>query len=134
MDAARSALQFERDVLTNEIDYRRERRAGILAWANTILLAIIGGVVALQQSSSGIGLPQRLIITAAIAIVASYSILWWQRQRNIGHGLHDRRDEVDVALALTIPPEASVIPHWIGGSISIALLAGAAAVATWIGV
>ena len=43
--------RYQRSILQDEVDYRRNRRSGIFTWASSILIAVTGGVMAIQLNS-----------------------------------------------------------------------------------
>jgi hypothetical protein len=56
-----------RDLLDKEITYRRERREQIFTWASSLLVAIIGGTIALTtQGRDSLGGRQQGGLCAAI--------------------------------------------------------------------
>lgn len=131
MGAPRAELEFHHTVLQHEIDYRRRRRSDIFTWANTILLAITGGSIALQQQSgASLTLSQRLVVSFAVVVLAAYSILWWLRQRELGRALKARLRLVERDLGIEAASEGGTIPDWIGSVLCIVLLAAAAIAST----
>jgi hypothetical protein len=67
--------KYTRDVLAKEIAHRGERREQTFSWASSLLIAIIGGTVALTNQGS-LGLGQRGALVAAIMILAGYASGW----------------------------------------------------------
>jgi hypothetical protein len=66
--------KFVRDLLANEIAYRRERREQIFTWASTVLIAIIGGTIALTSQGHALGLWQRVYLSLAIFVLAVWMV------------------------------------------------------------
>jgi hypothetical protein len=128
----RRILEFERQTLQHELDYRRGRRADILKWGNAILVAVTGGAIGLQSQETSLTEPQRLALSASVAVVGVYSTLWWTAQRRIGSGLRSRMAELDHSLGISIPDHRGGIPDQIGGGYSIVLLTIVAIIAIWL--
>jgi len=63
--------KFVRDAMLAEIVYRREKMWKLFSWINTLLTAIIGGVIALKtRPNPPVNLELNLRIALTIAIVA----------------------------------------------------------------
>ena len=72
--------RFACEVLAANIKYRRDRRWQVFSWASGILIAIIGGVFALSNST-GVDLSvfQRVMLSVATATVTLCAVLWIRR-------------------------------------------------------
>jgi len=122
-----------RKILQEELAYRRDRRNAIATWANTILVAIIGGIVGLElQGEVSLSDWQRVVITAAVVILTGFSTYWWLSHRGIEMMILDQRAEIDAALNIDL--QAHVNPGWrhIRGVETIVLLGAAAVLAIWL--
>ena len=65
------------DLLRQELDYRRSTQWNIFSWCSTLLIAIVGGVIALQkQNTSSLHLGQQVIVSLAVAVLAAYAVVW----------------------------------------------------------
>jgi len=63
--------------LENEIAYRRGRKQEIFAWASSLMVAIIGGTVALTYwKQTALALPHKILLTVAIFILCGFSCYW----------------------------------------------------------
>jgi hypothetical protein len=72
-----SKAKYARDVLAEEIKFRRDRRQQIFSWASSLLVAIIGGSTALASAKQfQLATMQRLGLYAAIAIIGGFSAYW----------------------------------------------------------
>jgi hypothetical protein len=70
-------LKLRREVLAKEIDYRREKRWRIFSWTSSILLAALGGVLALTGKGFYFPLwPHRAFSAAAVFFVSLYAFMW----------------------------------------------------------
>jgi hypothetical protein len=69
------------DLAYKELDYRRKKQWDIFSWCSTLLVAITGGVIALETAQQAYPLhrSQRAIISLAVAVLVAYAVLW------IGH-------------------------------------------------
>jgi 4-hydroxybenzoate polyprenyltransferase len=77
--------RFAYEMLRKEIEFRRDKAWRIFSWASTILLGVIGGVVAIASKSELFlpWLPHRTLLLAAIIVLAVYSCLWIQSNLDI---------------------------------------------------
>ncbi|HEX8161299.1 MAG TPA: hypothetical protein VF538_05475 [Pyrinomonadaceae bacterium] len=79
--------KFAYEVLTKEIEYRRDKIWKIFSWVSTILIGTIGGLVAVATKSDNRGpdvlpcWPHRILLLSAIGILTIYSILWITRNQ-----------------------------------------------------
>lgn len=129
----KATLLEARGVLQHEVDYRRQRRWSIFTWANTTLVAIIGGSIALQvQADGALSLPQRALMSIAVLILVAYACLWWEAQRRIGSGLRSELAKLDARLDVPVPTNRGGVPDRVGGLYTIALLGLAAIAAIWL--
>lgn len=68
-------------VLYKELEYRRRREWEIFSWCSTLLVAITGGLIALQtrQGAYPFHLGQKISISLAVLVLVAYAVFW------IGH-------------------------------------------------
>lgn len=132
VDTTPSALEL-RAILQHELDYRRERRLSIVTWANTILVAITGGVI-------GLGLDpkteftdrQRFVMSAAVVILVGFSYLWWQSHRHLEVLLKERVSTYDTSWNIQLGDATREHgPLHVRGVVSVILLGLAALAAIW---
>jgi len=115
------------DQVQKEFEYRRKKQWDIFSWSSTILVAMTGGVIALQTRKEAYRLvfPQKLAISLAIIALVAYAVLWlghnWTRETAVAKLLGP---EVDAEL------RGEQRPHF-GYRGAIVLLALAALLATW---
>jgi hypothetical protein len=75
-------LKYKIDQLNAELNYRLERIWQIFAWASSLLVAIIGGAIALRftKNNSGIRIElseiNKYILVGTIIILVVFSIFW----------------------------------------------------------
>lgn len=63
------------DVLRYELNYRREKQWNIFAWIATILVAVIGGIVA-GKNHWEFDVCQKGIMISALVVIAIYACTW----------------------------------------------------------
>lgn len=123
----------ERDILQHELDYRRERRHRIFVWASQILVAIIGGVIAAGlQPGPGMAVGARALASAVAVGLAGYAAAWWWRQREAGRVLHEKINDLDRQLQVSVPAAGGGPLERLGGFWTLVALAGVALVAIWL--
>ena len=103
------------ETLRKEAEYRRDKAWKIFSWASTILLAVIGGVIALATNpnpNERVVLPwypHRILLLAAVTILAAYSILWVERNLSVEHSIFDEIRAYEVRIGIRrsdgLPPE-----------------------------
>lgn len=117
------------DLACKELDFRRDKQWDIFSWCSTLLVAITGGVIALQsgptQQPHLLLRSQRAIISVAVVIVATFAVVW------LGHNWHMEK------LARRCFPEDIRERVWgpkrrvVGYRWAIVMLGAAALLATW---
>jgi hypothetical protein len=124
--------RYERSILQEEVDYRRNRRSGIFTWASSILIAVTGGVMAIQLNSGRtFSDGQRLILSSAVIVLGGYAALWWEKQRRRGQALHRDLATIDQRLEIEPRKPTGGILDKVGGLVAIILLTIAALAAIW---
>jgi hypothetical protein len=69
--------RFARAVVSEELEYRREKQWRIFSWVSAVLLAAIGGIVALAgKGDFRFPLSLRILMALALATLAGYACLW----------------------------------------------------------
>jgi hypothetical protein len=65
------------EIVRHELDYRRKKQWDIFQWSVTMLLAVIGGTVALVGNGNfKFAAPLRAIMAGAVAVIAYYAVKW----------------------------------------------------------
>jgi len=63
--------------LEYELDFQRRRKQEIFSWASSLLVAIIGGVIALTEVHGVmLALAHKRVLTFAIVILGGFSCCW----------------------------------------------------------
>lgn len=113
--------------------HRRQRRQQVFSWANSLLVAITGGTIALTFKE-GHSLPrnQRIVLSVAIAVLGVFSLLWvnhhWQVEKNAATAVKSC-DTVLGVPAVTEMPAADWTTMF-----ALLLLTAAALASVWISV
>lgn len=111
------------DILIRELEYRRKKQWDIFSWCSTLLVAITGGIIALQKGPSGISNGQKFSISLAVVLLAAYAIPW------IGHNY-----KLEVAAIAEMGQQGNFLKHKnpiFGSRVAVGFLALAALFAAW---
>lgn len=114
-------------VLYKELEYRRRRQWEIFTWCSTLLVAITGGLIALQtrQQASPFQLGQKISISLAVLVLVVYAVLWIAHNNGLEKSI---KDCFDPKFNERIWPHKQTA----GGSKAAIVLLGVAALwATW---
>jgi len=79
---------FERYVATRErmqeeIKFRRERQWNVFSWISSLLLAIIGGTIALYSNGRDFAMPHKWLLAVAVALFAIFGIIRIRHDRSV---------------------------------------------------
>jgi hypothetical protein len=75
--------KFACEALATNIRYRRERRWLVFSWSSSILIALIGGVFVLANSTGvDLSLFQRVMLSVAATTITVCASLWIRRGAN----------------------------------------------------
>jgi hypothetical protein len=113
-----------------EIDYRRQRQWDIFSWCSTLLIAIIGGTIALRTGFFASQpmtwtLYLELVISGAVLVLVANSLLWLSHHRDREMKARDHLTEDWLKFK----------PHWgftFSSNFVVVLLGVAAILAIWI--
>ena len=65
------------EIVRHELDYRRKKQWDIFYWTVTLLVAVIGGTVALASKGSfKFDILSRALMAASIAVISLYAVRW----------------------------------------------------------
>jgi hypothetical protein len=129
----RDDLKIQRGVLQQEVDYRRARRSAIFTWASSLLVAITGGVVALQvQGDQPLQPSQKVVLSVASIILGGYAALWWDDHRRQGKFARGKVKAIEAELGIQFDQMPSLRSDLIGGLLAILLLTVTALVTIWL--
>ncbi|PYS47894.1 MAG: hypothetical protein DMF68_14815 [Acidobacteria bacterium] len=114
-------LKLRREVLSKEIDYRREKTWRIFSWSSSILLATLGAIIALSSKGFRLGWSQRIPAALAIFIVSSYSHIWITQNLKQAKVLQKAIREHDAELGIELIENEHTIP--LGYRVSMLIIA-----------
>lgn len=123
-------LMFARQQLDKERAHRRDKLWKIFSWAGTLLIAIIGGTVALKTDPpAGFSFSWWLrgVLIASVVFLMAYASLWIRQNLAIEDSVQEAIDECDRKLGIVqVLPE---VPPRFGYQAALLMLAIAALVA-----
>ncbi len=129
--------KFAYEMLRREIEYRREKAWRIFSWASTILIGIIGGLVAIYSKSNPIGpellpcWPHRILVIIAIVILTTYAWFWIRRNQNVQASVS--QEIKTYGIVSNVGEESENYPKpWFGYRVTLISLAVAAIAAVWL--
>jgi hypothetical protein len=102
--------RFAYETLRKEIEFRRDKAWRIFSWASTILLGVIGGLVAIASKSELFlpWWPHRTLLLAAIMVLAVCSRLWIQSNFDIEDSVSAKIKRREIDLGLREESEADI--------------------------
>ena len=129
-----------RQTVLNEISYRMDKLWRIFSWTSTILVAMIGGTIALRTGEKPhLSLPYQIVLEAAAGVLGLYAVIWLRQNLRLEAFARDALVAHDRALGIgayvesikgALPrPDRGIV---VGYGLTIALLSGAAIVAALI--
>ena len=77
--------KFAYEALRKEVEYRRDKAWNLFSWASTLLLGVIGGLMAIARKPEDAlpWWPHRTLLIVALLILTIYSVLWLDRNSDI---------------------------------------------------
>lgn len=90
-----------RETVLNEISYRMDKLWRIFSWTSTVLVAIIGGTVALRTGENDLAIRHRIILAAAALVLATYAVIWLSQNLRLEGGARDALQAHDLALGIS---------------------------------
>lgn len=128
-----------RQAVLDEITFRMDKLWRIFSWTSTVLVAIIGGTIALRTGEQDLSLGHRNVIAGAAAVLALYAILWLRQNLRLEGQARDALAAHDKSLGLASYNEAigGALPRpdvgiIVGYNLTVLLLALAALAAAFI--
>lgn len=123
--------KFAHEMLKKEIEYRREKAWKIFSWVSTILLGVIGGVVAIASKKSEWYLEwfHAILLMLAVIVLSIYSCLWLQQNLDIEKLVSKKINAYEVALEIIEETEEYKKRPGFGYVITVILLTIAAVLA-----
>ncbi len=129
-----------RETVLNEISYRMDKLWRIFSWTSTVLVAMIGGTIALRTGKTDhLSLVHQIVLAVAAGVLGLYAVIWLRQNLRLERcardalAAHDRAlgigpyvESIDGAL---LRPDRGIV---VGYSLTVALLSVAAIVAALI--
>ncbi len=132
----RAQLKYARKTIEKDLAHRREKLWRIFSWAGTLLIAIIGGVVAIKTDpSKGLELSWSLkgVLLASVFVLTFFSREWLRQNINKHNKALRALNNIDRLLEIDIIVDVDEEVRF-GYISALLLLASAAVVATLINV
>jgi hypothetical protein len=132
------AIKLARETLQKELTHYLDKLWKIFSWTSTILVSIIGGVVAIKfrGQADSLSTGNKVGLVVAIAVLSVYAIAQLDRLLDFEIRTRDRLHECDEKLgiqqALPIPsdvrnrPDTHPASKWFGYKMTVVLLGIAA--------
>jgi hypothetical protein len=132
------AIKLARETLERELAHYLEKLWKIFSWTSTILISIMGGVIALKLREPPVPLSihNKVSLTIAVIVLSAYAIVQLHQILNFETKARNKLQVCDEKLgilqALSIPsdardkPDTHPMSKWIGYKATVVLLALAA--------
>jgi hypothetical protein len=118
--------KFAREIISKEIEFRREKQWKIFSWTNSILVGIIGGLLAISGKGFALSKPQKALLVSAVIILTTYAWVWisqnWKKE-NEAKGKAVTYDSQFKLRILKFNPNRKVTLGYIGTIVLLALAA-----------
>src|SRR5215472_17129683 len=113
------------DLLCQDIDYRRTTQWNIFSWCSTLLVAIVGGLIALRAPHT-LHPGLKAIITIAVMVLTGFALIW--------HVHHERKEKLARDRLSRDVNDSSwkATGRFHGHQVVVAVLCAAALAATWV--
>ncbi|MBL6448262.1 hypothetical protein JMN32_18250 [Fulvivirga sp. 29W222] len=130
----KSDLQkFTYEALRKEIEFRREKAWRIFSWVSTILLSVMGGIIAIKSSSSwNLTCFHAALLTGAILVLSNFSHLWIHRNLEIEDNALNKIEPLEVFFKIREPNEKDAKRPMFGYHATIILLTIATLITIWV--
>jgi hypothetical protein len=126
--------KFAHEMLRKEIEYRREKAWNIFSWVSTILLGVIGGVVAIASKKSEWDFRwyHAALLTFSVLALSIYSCFWIQQNLDIEKDMSKKIKLFEVKLEIRGQNEEYTKRPRFGYVITVILLTIAALISIWL--
>ena len=131
-DISKEVIEF----VQKELEYRRRKLWDIFSWCSTMLIAITGGIFALETAAQRplvFNRWEKGAIIFAVAVITVYAILWMNyhlnREGEMVQALNDNLHLKKLGIPLSMHPPNSRFQ--VGYRLVLVLLAAAACVVPW---
>ena len=106
MELSENLRLVARQTVLDEINFRMGKLWRIFSWTSTVLVAIIGGTVALRTADHHLGLGHQIIVIAAAIVLAAYAWFWLRQNLQLERQARDALAAHDQALGIASYNEA----------------------------
>ena len=91
MDLKEHLRLVARQTVLDEINFRMDKLWRIFSWTSTVLVAIIGGTVALRTRTAGIDLDWgiKFIVAGAAIVLTTYACFWLRQNLRLEQAARD---------------------------------------------
>ena len=73
-----------RETVLNEISYRMDKLWRIFSWTSTVLVAMIGGTIALRTGKTDLFLVHQIVLAMAAGVLGLYAVIWLRAESSSG--------------------------------------------------
>jgi hypothetical protein len=128
-----------RETVLNEISYRMDKLWRIFSWTSTVLVAMIGGTIALRTGKTALSIVHQIVLAVAAGVLGFYAVIWLRQNLRLERRARDALVAHDRALGIgpyvksidggLQRPDRGIV---VGYSLTVGLLSVAAIVAALI--
>lgn len=139
MESTPEIQLLARKAALDEISFRMDKLWRIFSWTSTVLVAIIGGTIALRTGQTTLSIGHQGIVAGAALVVGAYAIAWLRQNLRLEGHARDALEAHDRALGITsyndavggsLPrPDRGIV---VGYKLTVALLTLAAMAAAFV--
>jgi hypothetical protein len=112
--------KFTRERMRDEVMYRREQQWKVFSWISSLLLAIIGGVIALTGNNLVLALSHKLLLSASVLAFALFGSLRLRHDGSVSSFYSRSYHELDKIFSLEFSDKEA--KKWHLGHIGFLLL------------
>jgi hypothetical protein len=94
--------KYAYEILSKEVDWRREKAWKVFSWASTILLGAIGGLVAIanKRDTALPWWPHRILLIFSIIVLTSYASFWVKQNVDIRNYVLEKMKPFEIKLGV----------------------------------
>ena len=79
-----------RETVLNEISYRMDKLWRIFSWTSTVLVAMIGGTIALRtRDTNHLSLVHQIVLAVAAGVLGFYAVVWLRQNLRLERRARD---------------------------------------------
>ena len=95
-----------RNAVLDEISYRMDKLWRIFSWTSTVLIAIIGGTIALRKDQVDLALGHQSVVAGAVVVLAVYAMIWLRQNLRLEGRARDALAAHDLEVGIASYNEA----------------------------